>query len=95
MGVTVRRNFAPLTSIALFTVEDWRQIGLLARDRIVRRTGQGISVDGSPFAPYSEGYAKTRRANAMDSAKVTLQVSGAMLREIQVIPSEKGVELTY
>ena len=90
MAVTVRRNFAPLTSVEWLSREDWRLIGLLARERITLRTIRGISVDGSPFKPYSEGYAKTRRANAMDSAQVTLQVSGAMLRGIKVRPLRRG-----
>lgn len=80
MSVKVERNFPALDEIALTTADDMREIGLLARERIYRRTVSGIDADGQPFAPYSEAYAK-----AKGSSRVDLQVSGNMLNHMQVV----------
>ena len=95
MGVVVRRNFAPLTEAVLFTREDWMSIGVLARERIVRRTLSGLDVDGRAFAPYSAGDAQARRDAGLDASTVRLQASGEMLRGIQIIPHADKVELTF
>lgn len=94
MSVTVRRNFAPLTLTVLMTTEDWARVGELARTRILQRTLQGQDADGQPFAPYSEGYAKRRAVEGLSPA-VTLEVSGEMLRGIQIVPYPDRVELTF
>jgi hypothetical protein len=72
MSVTVRRNFKSLTALELVTKEDMREIGLLAREQIIRRTRQGIGPDGQPFAPLSPAYA------------ADLTVSGRMLNDITI-----------
>jgi hypothetical protein len=95
MGVVFRRNFPPLGETALLTREDWAAVGRLARERIIRRTVQGLDVDGNAFAPYSEGYAKQREKANVASARVTLQLSGEMLRSIEVLADDDGVELTF
>lgn len=80
MSVKVERNFPALDEIALTTADDMREIGLLARERIYRRTVSGIDAEGQPFAPYSAAYAK-----AKGSSRVDLQVSGNMLNHMQVV----------
>lgn len=100
MGVQIRRSFAPLTAGPWFAVEDWRAVGQLARDRILARTLRGVDVDGQAFTPYSPGYllAKDRAVGAFDAGgygRVNLQVSGEMLRGIQVVPTARSVELTF
>lgn len=95
MPVTLRRNFAPLAETRLLTREDWAAIGRLARERIIRRTLQGQDVNGEAFTPYSEGYTKARQAEALAVAQVTLQLSGEMLRNIQVVAHDDRVEVTY
>jgi hypothetical protein len=72
-----------------------RQIGLVAREIIVRRTRSGISSDGSPFTPYSPGYAK-RKAKELGKADVDLTVSGRMLNAIAIVEvSENSVTLGF
>jgi len=53
----VTRNFGPLDQIKLTDKTLMREVGLMTRERIVRRTRDGKSTDGTPFAPYSAGYA--------------------------------------
>lgn len=79
----VTRNFGPLKNIKVTTAAIMREVGLLARERIIRRTTAGQSTDGQPFAPYSESYAE-RKQKALGSAKPNLTVSGQMLGAIQV-----------
>lgn len=86
MSATVRiaRNFGPLDQLELTTAEDMRELGLLARERIIARTIAGIDADGAAFAPYSPQYAKAKAA-ALGSAGVNLQVSGNMLNQLQIV----------
>ena len=81
MAVTVKRNFKSLADVKLTTVEDMRQVGLLQRERIVRRTLAGIDADGHPFAPYSAAYAELKM-RVLGTSRVNLQLSGAMLNQI-------------
>jgi hypothetical protein len=78
-SVTIKANFGPLADLKLSSRELMKEIGLLARERIVRRTISGLDEDERAFQPYSPAYAK-----AKGSARVTLQVSGAMLNAIQI-----------
>jgi len=84
MSVKVTRNFPALTDLELVTKEDMRELGLLARERILTRTLQGVDASGAPFQAYSEGYAKQKRA-ALGTDRVNLQVSGRMLNDIQIV----------
>ncbi|MEO8520049.1 MAG: hypothetical protein ABI603_01725 [Acidobacteriota bacterium] len=78
--ITVRRSFTvKLDTLKLTTKADMREIGLLARERIVTRTLAGQGVDG-PFRPYSSAYAKRKGSSA-----VNLQVSGNMLNQLQIV----------
>lgn len=81
--VTVERNFKSLVDLELVTTEDMRELGLLARERILERTAQGVDANGVPFAPYSAGYAK-QKAAALGSGPVNLQVSGNMLNHLTI-----------
>lgn len=86
--VTVTRNFGPLTDLQFTDTEIMREIGLLERERIVRRTQSGRAVDGSPFTPLSPEYAKQKRA-ALGTARADLTVSGNMLNDIAITNVEE------
>jgi hypothetical protein len=81
--VVVTRNFGPLADIKLTTREVMREVGLLARERIIRRTLSGVDETETPFHPYSRAYAAAKAAT-FGSTAVNLQVSGAMLNAIQI-----------
>lgn len=83
MGVSVRKNFKPLAQLKLTTKAVMKEVGLLARERIVRRTLAGTDAAGAPFRRYSPGYAK-RKARELGAGPVNLQVSGQMLNAIQI-----------
>ena len=82
-AVTIRRNFGPLAEVKLSTRALMQEVGLLARERIVRRTIAGQDEDGHSFAPYSKLYAE-RKGKELGRASVNLQVSGAMLNAITI-----------
>ncbi len=82
--ITVTRSFSALTDLKLVTKADMRELGLLARERIIRRTLRGESASGGAFAPYSEGYAEVKRA-ALGTSTVNLQVSGDMLNQMGIV----------
>lgn len=62
-----------------------REIGLLVRERVVRRTRAGTSATGAPFAPYSRGYAEQKAKALGGGGTVNLTVSGGMLNALQVL----------
>jgi hypothetical protein len=82
--VVITQSFGPLAHLDLVTAEDMRQIGLLAREQIIRRTINGIGADGQTFQAYSPGYAKAKR-KALGTDAVNLQVSGGMLNDITIV----------
>lgn len=95
MAVVVTRNFAKLDTIQLTTREDMRDVGLLAREAIWRRTRRGQGTDG-PFPPYSPGYAKAKQQAGADGGTVNLTLSGGMLNAITVtVVDEQTVELGF
>lgn len=85
MGVTVRRTGPRLDEINLTNREVMREIGLLARERIIRRTAAGQDSRGAAFQPYSAAYSARKSKEGLGGGNVTLQVSGGMLRNIQII----------
>lgn len=90
--VTVRRSVqVPLDRLELVTGSDMRDVALLMRERIVRRTLAGTDADGRAFAPYSPSYADAKR-RALGSSQVNLQVSGAMLNDLTVIETKGWAE---
>ena len=91
----VTRNFGPLDQLKLTDKALMRDIGLLARERIVRRTRQGQSSEGGAFRPYSPGYAKQKAAE-VGAGPVNLTVSGSMLNDITITRVEDDlVELGF
>src|ERR1700680_2371841 len=95
MGVTVTRNFASLADFPLSTSSLMREIGFLARERILRRTIAGIDEHDQSFAPYSPAYAALK-AKELGAGGVNLQVSGAMLNAIVLTEvTEKSVTLGF
>ena len=79
--MSVTRNFGPLDQIPLTTKAIMRDVGLMARERVVRRTREGKTTDNAPMAPYSPGYAK-RKGKELGTSAPNLTVSGAMLNDI-------------
>lgn len=78
-SITVKRNFAPLADLQITTKALMKEVGLLARERIIRRTISGQDEDERAFAGYSAGYAKLK-----GSSQVNLQLSGGMLNAITI-----------
>lgn len=87
--ISVSRNFGKLAALDLVTKADMRELGLLARERIVRRTRAGKDVDNSPFAAYKPGYAALKAAAVGGGGKVNLTLSGRMLNELTVLEVTK------
>jgi hypothetical protein len=84
VSVRITRNFGRLADIPLGSETLMREVGLLVRERIVRRTLSGQDQDEAPFAPYSARYA-AQKAEALGGAgTVNLQVSGQMLQGITI-----------
>jgi hypothetical protein len=81
--VTIRRNFPSLVALELVTAADMREIGLLVRERIIRRTRQGIGPDGQAFAPLSPRYAAIKHRE-LGTSSPDLTVSGRMLNDITI-----------
>jgi hypothetical protein len=81
--VTVTRNFKSLVEIALVTAEDMRELGLLQRERIIKRTISGTDAEGRAFAPYSAAYAELKQ-RVLGTSRVDLQVSGNMLNQMTI-----------
>lgn len=84
MRITIDRNFEALADMELLTADDMREVGLQIREQIVRRTMAGQDVNGAPFEPYSDGYAKAKR-QALGTDMVNLQVSGGMINDLQIV----------
>jgi hypothetical protein len=89
--VTITRSFGSLDDLQLVTADDMREIGLLAREQILRRTLSGVDVNGQPFQPYSKGYAEAKQ-KALGTSAVNLQVSGGMLNDITVSDAQADGE---
>jgi hypothetical protein len=79
----VTRNFGPLKDLKLTTPAIMREIGVMARERIINRTRGGQGSDGKPFASYSPDYAKRKGAELGDTSP-NLTVSGRMLHAIEI-----------
>lgn len=84
MGVQVKRDIPNLESIKLTDRQLMREIGLLVRETIVRRTISGRDAKGAAFQPYSPSYAERKAMEGLGGGKVNLQVSGAMLNDLQI-----------
>lgn len=83
MPVVITVKGQPLGDLPLTNEQLMREIGLLARERIVRRTLAGLDQDEARFAPYSAAYA-AQKAAELGLGGVNLQVSGAMLNAIVI-----------
>lgn len=81
----ITRNFPPLTDIKLTNRAVMREVGLLARERIIRRTRSGQDVDGAPFEPYSARYAAQKAAAVGGPTQPNLTLSGSMLNDIAIL----------
>ncbi|HVL66539.1 MAG TPA: hypothetical protein VM364_04670 [Vicinamibacterales bacterium] len=81
--IKTTRTFS-FDKIELVTREDMREIGLLARERIVRRTRQAQGPNG-PFRPLSARYAEQKHKALGGAAQPDLTVSGNMLNDLDVV----------
>jgi hypothetical protein len=96
MGVQVRSTIPNLANIKLIDRELMREIGLLARERIVRRTISGRDAKGGSFQPYSPNYAERKAKEGLGGGAVNLQVSGAMLNDLQITEvTDESVKLGW
>jgi hypothetical protein len=82
--LSVTRNFAKLDTIPLTDAATMRDVGLLARERIVRRTRAGKGTDNAPFEPYSADY-RARKGKELGASHPNLTVSGTMLNDITIL----------
>jgi len=72
-----------------------REIGLMVRERILRRTAEGRDESDAPFAAYSPKYAQLK-AKELGDTGVNLQVSGAMLGAITITAvTDRSVTLGF
>lgn len=78
MPVTVELRGVRFSELKLSTTELMTEVGLLARERILRRTAQSQDVNGAAFKPYSAAYA-VAKAKEVGPGPVNLQLSGGML----------------
>lgn len=88
MGVTVTTNF-PVGQRQFTDVAIMREVGLLVRETIRRRTARGIAATGAPFQPYSAAYSKQKAMGLGKAAPVDLTVSGGMLNALQIVEVTK------
>lgn len=84
MGVVIRNNMPRLTELKFTNRELMREIGLMAREAIIRRTLAGKDANGAAFQPYSASYAATK-AKELGVSNPNLQVSGGMLRNLTIV----------
>jgi hypothetical protein len=82
--ITVTRTFGRLADIPLAGKALMHDVGLLARERVIRRTVGGTDAFGARFQAYAPDYEKRKR-EAVGGSGVDLQVSGAMLRAITIV----------
>lgn len=95
MPVVVTLRGRPLADIPLTNRDLMREVGLLARERILRRTASGLDQDDAPFHPYSAAYA-LQKAKELGPGIVNLQVSGGMLGAIVILEiTENSVTLGF
>lgn len=83
MPVKVTSTVGKLSNLVQIDERVTSEIGTFANRRIRTRTESGRDVNGAPFAPLSESYAKAR-ARAGVGTRSNLTLSGAMLNDQQV-----------
>jgi hypothetical protein len=96
MGVTVKLSGPPLANLQLSTKALMREVGLMARERIVRRTLSGIDMEGRAFQPYSAAYSEAKAKELGSASPVNLQVSGRMLQGLIIVDvTDESVTLGF
>lgn len=95
MPMTLTKSFGRLADLPLVDRAFMREVGLLARERILRRTLAGQDQAGAAFAPYSPSYLAIK-AKELGTTAVNLQVSGRMLQGLVITDiSENSVTLGF
>ena len=83
--VTVTVSGPRADEIPLSTEALMHEVGLLARERVIRRTLSGLDEQELPFYPYSVTYRLRKMAEVGTAEPVNLQLSGDMLNAITII----------
>ena len=83
MPVKVTSTVGKLANIPLVDEALMAEIGQMAIRRIHSRTSAGTDVNGSAFAPLSDGYAKQRTKQGLGTTS-NLTLSGAMLNAMTI-----------
>lgn len=95
MPITIEISGESLRDITFSTTDLMREVGLLAREKIYRRTITGLGVN-RPFQSYSSGYAKWKAKHLGSASPVNLQVSGQMLNAMQIVEvTDKSVSIGF
>ena len=73
----------------LWTVSDTKACVELVEDIIKARIRRGVNVDGTPFAPYTDAYAKRT-----GKLRVTLRDTGVMLKSMGIVIDKEAGSVT-
>lgn len=86
----MRRRIRETASQEFFKLD----FGLLAIDRIVARSRDGIDKNGKAFAEYSESYKKSLAFRVSGkSSNVNLTLTGEMLASMTTVPTDSGFNI--
>lgn len=88
-SVTVTVTGRRLSDVEFSSEDLMREVGLLVRERILRRTASGRDANELPFAPYSAAYA-LRKAKEVGPGSVNLMLSNGMLGAITITEVTKN-----
>lgn len=96
MGIRITQDtVGRLAELPMGNRQMMREVGELARERILRRTARGVDANGVPFRKYSQRYALVK-SRVTGNTGVNLSLSGEMLRALKVVEvTEKTVLLGF
>ena len=81
MAVTIRRNFPPLKDLTFSDRGLIREVLLLLRERIIRRTLSGRDESGAAFRRYSPTYKKQGTVNLQDTGQMLQGITPTRVQE--------------
>lgn len=88
MGITIRKSGRPPKFNAQGIA---REIQRFAPGAIVRRTEQGLDINGRPFAPYSRRYRNFLRRGG-EAQNVDLRLTGGLLNSVKARDALLGAD---
>ena len=83
-GVENFKKRLEAVKVSLIDEEALTTVSKAAKEIILKRTSDGVSIEGSTFAPYSSSYKIVREKKGMPSDKVDLRRTGEMLDDLAV-----------